>query len=63
MTTDPYAASEQVALNLKNTGMSVSDVDALGAVETVTLQVTEGTLHVVAGTSGAISRPATTRAR
>ena len=33
MTTDPYAATEQVALNLKNTGMSVSDVDALGAVE------------------------------
>ena len=34
MTTDPYTATEQTALNLKNTGMSVSDPDALGAAET-----------------------------
>jgi hypothetical protein len=54
MTTDPYTATEQTALDLKNTGMSVSDVDALGAVETATLSVGEGTLHVDAGTSGAV---------
>jgi 6-phosphogluconolactonase (cycloisomerase 2 family) len=54
MTTDPYTATEQTALDLKNTGMSVSDVDALGAVETATLSVVEGTLHVDAGTSGAL---------
>lgn len=53
MTTDPYTASEQTTLNLKNTGMAVSDVDSGGASETVTLSVGEGTLHVDAGTSGA----------
>jgi hypothetical protein len=50
---DPYTAIEQTTLDLKNTGMSVSDADALGASETVTLSVGEGTLHVDAGTSGA----------
>jgi hypothetical protein len=53
MTTDPYTATEQTTLDLKNTGMSVSDADALGAVETATLSVGEGTLHVDPGTSGA----------
>ncbi len=53
MTTDPYAATEQTALNLKSTGLSVSDVDSGGGSETVTLSVGEGTLHVDAGTSGA----------
>ena len=53
MTTDPYTATEQTTLNLKSTGMSVSDVDSGGASETVTLSVGEGTLHVDAGTSGA----------
>jgi hypothetical protein len=53
MTTDPYAATEQIALNLKSTGMSVSDVDSGGGSETATLSVGEGTLHVDAGTSGA----------
>jgi hypothetical protein len=53
MTTDPYAATEQTTLSLKNTGMSVSDIDSLGASETVTLSVGEGALHVVAGGSGA----------
>src|SRR5437764_3652992 len=33
--------------------MSVSDVDSLGGVETVTLSVTEGTLTVTTDTSGA----------
>jgi large repetitive protein len=54
MATDPYTATEQTSLDLKNSGMSVSDVDALGASETVTLSVGEGTLHVDAGTSGAL---------
>jgi VCBS repeat-containing protein len=54
MTMDPYTATEQTTLDLKNTGMSVSDVDALGAVETATLSVGEGTLHVDPGTSGAL---------
>src|SRR5205823_13697100 len=53
MTTDPYAATEQTTLNLKNTGMSVSDVDALGAVETASLIIAQGALTVTAGTSGA----------
>jgi hypothetical protein len=48
-----YSATEQQSLNLKNSGMSVSDVDSLGGVETMTLSVTEGTLTVTAGGSGA----------
>jgi 6-phosphogluconolactonase (cycloisomerase 2 family) len=52
MTTDPYAATENVALNIKNTGMSVSDVDAGSAVVTATLSVTQGILNVTAGSSG-----------
>jgi hypothetical protein len=48
-----YSATEQTSLNLKNTGMSVNDVDSLGGSETATLSVTEGTLTVTAGTSGA----------
>jgi T1SS-143 domain-containing protein len=48
-----YSAIEQVSLNLKDS-MSVSDVDSLGGVETATLSVTEGTLTVTAGTSGAV---------
>src|SRR6202035_1772831 len=54
MTTNPYAATENVALDLKNSGMSVSDVDAQGGIETVTLSASEGTLTLVAGTSGAV---------
>ena len=34
--------------------MSVSDVDGFGGTETVTLSVSEGTLTVTAGTSGAV---------
>jgi hypothetical protein len=48
-----YAATEQVSLNLKNTGLSVSDADAGNGTETVTLSVAEGTLTVAAGGSGA----------
>ena len=53
ITPTTYSATEQVSLNLKNS-MSVSDVDSLGGVETATLAVTEGTLTVTAGTSGAV---------
>ena len=49
-----YAATEQVALTLKNTGLSISDVDAASGSMTVTLSVTEGTLTVTAGGSGAL---------
>ena len=49
-----YAATEQVALTLKNTGLSISDVDAGAGSMTVTLSVTEGTLTVTAGGSGAV---------
>src|SRR5262245_15562284 len=54
ITPPAYSATEQTSLNLKNNGLSVSDVDSLGGTETVTLSVTEGTLTVTAGTSGAI---------
>ncbi len=48
-----YAATEQTSLNLKNNGLSISDVDSgLGSV-TVTLSVGEGTLTLTAGASGA----------
>ena len=53
ITPTSYSVTEQVSLNLKNS-MSVSDVDSLGGVETATLAVTEGTLTVSAGTSGAV---------
>jgi VCBS repeat-containing protein len=49
-----YTATEQVAMNLKNTGWSVSDVDSGNGAVTVTLAVQEGTLNLLAGTSGAI---------
>ena len=49
-----YAATEQVSLNLKNTGLSISDADAGSGSMTVTLAVTEGTLTITAGTSGAV---------
>ncbi len=48
-----YAATEQVALSLKNNGLSVSDPDAGNAVVTTVLSVTQGILNVTAGTSGA----------
>jgi hypothetical protein len=49
-----YAATEQTSLNLKNTGLSISDVDAGGASMTVTLSVVQGTLNVTAGGSGTV---------
>jgi hypothetical protein len=44
-----YVAVEQVALDLKNSGLSVSDADAGTADVTVTLGVDFGTLHIEAG--------------
>ena len=49
-----YAATEQMGLTLKNTGISISDVDAGSGSMTVTLSVVEGTLNVTAGTTGAV---------
>jgi Ca2+-binding RTX toxin-like protein len=44
-----YAATEQVALDIKNSGLSVSDVDGDGNQVTVTLGVDYGVLHLEAG--------------
>ena len=52
-----YAATEQTALTLKGTGLSISDVDAGSGSMTVTLAVTEGTLNVTAGHAAARSSP------
>ena len=49
-----YSATEQVALTLKNNGLSISDADAGSGSVTVTLSVGEGTLTVTAGGSGAV---------
>ena len=54
ITPTSYAATEQTALTLKNTGLSISDVDAGSGSMSVTLAVTEGTLTVTAGSSGAV---------
>ena len=48
-----YSATEQTTLDVKNSGLSVGDVDGDAGSETVTLSVGEGTLFVTAGTSGA----------
>ena len=48
------SVNEQTLLNLKNSGLSISDPDGTSTAQTVTLSVGEGTLSVTAGTSGAI---------
>ena len=48
-----YQAVEQTGLALKNTGLSVSDVDGGAGIETATLAVGEGILTATAGDSGA----------
>src|SRR5207247_1494002 len=53
ITPTTYSATEQTSLTLHNTGLSISDVDAGSGSMTVTLSVTEGTLNVAAGTTGA----------
>jgi hypothetical protein len=47
-----YAATEQTALDLAGTGLSIADVDAGGSSVTATLSVVSGTLTVGAGTTG-----------
>jgi hypothetical protein len=47
-----YNATEQTDLNLRNTGLSVSDVDGGSGSETVTLSVAEGVITIAAGDSG-----------
>jgi hypothetical protein len=54
ITPTTYSATEQTSLVLKNTGLSVSDVDAASGSMTVTLSVAQGTLTVTAGGSGAV---------
>src|SRR5258707_1388746 len=49
-----YAATEQTAVTLKNNGLAISAVDAGSGSMTVTLAVTEGTLTLTAGSSGAV---------
>ncbi len=48
-----YGVAGQTALDLKNTGLSIADVDAGTGSMTVTLSVTEGRLDISAGSSGA----------
>ena len=45
--------NEQTSLTLHGTGLSISDVDAGSGSLTVTLSVTEGTLNVTGGSTGA----------
>jgi hypothetical protein len=47
-----YAATEQTALNLANSGLVITDVDAGAGSETMTLSVASGVLNAAAGTSG-----------
>ena len=51
-----YQAVEQTTLDLKNTGLSIGDVDGGTGIETATLAVGEGTLTATAGDSGASIR-------
>ena len=55
ITPPTYNATENITLNLKTNGLSVADASDgnLGSM-TVTLSVTEGTLNVQAGSSGAV---------
>ncbi len=54
ITPTSYAATEQVSVSLKNNGLSIADTDAASSSMTVTLAVTEGTLAITAGSSGAV---------
>ncbi|HEY2248453.1 MAG TPA: DUF4347 domain-containing protein [Bradyrhizobium sp.] len=49
ITPPSYSATEGLPLDLKNNGLSVSDVDGNLGLETVTLSVSEGVLNVTAG--------------
>jgi VCBS repeat-containing protein len=48
-----YAATEQTALDLKNSGLLIADVDAASGTMTLTLNVAAGVLNATAGGSGA----------
>jgi hypothetical protein len=48
-----YQETAGTALNLKNDGLSVGDVDGMNGIETLKLSVTEGILNVAAGGSQA----------
>jgi hypothetical protein len=54
ITLPSYAATEQMVLDLKSTGLSVDDQDSGGNDVQVTLSVTQGRLNVTAGTSGVV---------
>jgi hypothetical protein len=47
-----FSATEQVLLNLKNTGFAVSDVDVVTGPVTLVMHVGQGILNVTAGGSG-----------
>jgi len=47
-----YSTPEQQSLDLKNTGISVADPDGGNGQETLTVTVSEGTLHATVGNSG-----------
>jgi VCBS repeat-containing protein len=47
-----YSATAQTDLSLRNTGLSVNDVDGGSSIETVTLAAGEGIITVAAGDSG-----------
>jgi hypothetical protein len=47
-----YSATAQTDLNLRNTGLSVSDVDGGSGIETATLSVGQGIITIAAGDSG-----------
>lgn len=53
ITPTSYNATEQTALTLKGSGLSISDVDAASGSMTATLSVTNGVLNATAGDSGA----------
>ena len=52
ITPTSYSATEQVALTLHGTGLSIGDVDDGGAVVEATISVASGALNATAGTTG-----------
>ena len=49
-----YSTAEQTTLVLSGTGITVADIDAGGAAETLTFNVTSGSLAAFAGTTGVL---------
>ncbi|HEX5373935.1 MAG TPA: Ig-like domain-containing protein, partial [Aquabacterium sp.] len=54
ITPPSYNATEQLALALQGTGLSISDVDAASGMLQATLSVASGTLTIAAGSTGVI---------